>query len=88
MCSCVRCIVDVQTILVLSGIETNPGPAQQSLLISHININSITAGDKLEELQQFVDTNNVHILALTETKLNDNVATCQYKLERFHTPIT
>ena len=80
--------VDVQTILVLSGIETNPGTSQQSLLISHININSITAGDKLEKLQQFVDTNNVHILALTETKLNDNVATCQYKLERFHTPMT
>ena len=84
--------IDIQTILVLSGVERNPGPlptkSPQPVLLSHININSITAGNKLDELEQFVDVNDVSILALTETKLSDNVATSQYKLEHFHAPIT
>ena len=85
--------IDLKTILLISGIESNPGPSQlsyqqQTIIISHININSITAVNKLDELQQYVDTHNVQILALTETKLINDIATSQYKLHNFHAPLT
>ena len=48
----------------------------------------ITAENKIDELQQFVDINNIKILALTENKLGDNIPTSQYKLTGFHAPLT
>ena len=88
--------IDVQLLLIISGIESNPGPSESSvtshphkhLLIAHVNINSITAENKIDELQQFVDTNCIKILSLTEAKLDDNIPTSQYKLTGFHTPLT
>ena len=63
---------NVQKLLLIAGIETNPGPDRQESLsklsIAHVNINSITAPGKLDELEQFVDSNNIHILALSEIK--------------------
>ena len=63
--------------LLISGIEENPGPSQtsypqQTCLISHININSITTPGKLDKLQQFVDANDVQTLTLTEFDTNRN----------------
>lgn len=85
--------LDVQWLLVISGIETNPGPPQEShsqenLLIAHVNINSITAVNKIDELQQFVNTHDIRILTLTETKLNDDIAPSQYRLHGYHNPLT
>ena len=83
---------DLKFLLLISGVEINPGPPQtnasQTLTISHININSITSANRLDELQQYVDINNIHILALTETKLGKETATSQYKLHGFHSPLT
>ena len=66
---------NINILLLLSGIEPNPGPpTTEQVTIAHININSITADTKIDELHQFVGINNVKILALTETKLDDTVA--------------
>ena len=72
----------------MHGIETNPGPTdKKKIRIAHININSITTENKREELEQFIITNNMQIVALTETKLDDTVADSQYMLHDFHPPI-
>ena len=55
--------------------------------ISAININSITASARLQELQNFVDSNEVSILALTETKLDSTVHPSLYQLRGFHAPV-
>ena len=70
--------------------ETNPGPTfnHEILLATHVNINSITAPNKLEELELFVETNDVSLLALTETKLDSNVHPTLYNINRFHPPLT
>ena len=80
---------NLQTLLQISGIETNPGPSQQQTLsASHININSITAEHKMDELHQFISANDIKILALTETKLDDTVSDCLYHIDKFHAPLT
>lgn len=75
--------------LIIGGIELNPGPTppQDQLSIAHVNINSITAGDKKQELMQFVTTNNIMLCGLTETKLDDTVSTSLYKLDNYHAPL-
>ena len=84
---------DIETLLLIAGIEINPGPLshnhqRQNFTIAHININSITAENKIDELQQFTERNNVKILAASETKLDDKIAKSLYTLEGFHTPLT
>ena len=72
----------------MHGIETNPGPTDKKRIrIAYININSITTENKREKLEQFINSNNVQIVALTETKLDDKVAYSQYMLHDFHPPI-
>ena len=79
----------IRITLAMQGIETNPGPNSRSnLTISHVNINSITSPNRLEELEQFIVANNVDILALTETKLDNNVNPSLYNLDDFHEPFT
>ena len=73
----------------MHGIELNPGPTEpERLTIAHVNINSITVNNKLEELEQFIEANNIKILALTETKLDKTVADSQYFIKDFHPPLT
>ena len=79
---------DINTQLLISGIESNPGPeTTRQLTACHLNINSVTAENKIDELHQFVETNNIEILALTETKLDNTVADNLYSLSGFHSPI-
>ena len=78
---------NIQILLAMHGIELNPGPIEpERLTIAHVNVNSITVNNKLEELEQFVGANNIKILALTETKLVKTVADSQYFLKDFHPP--
>ena len=80
---------DTQTLLLMHGIEPNPGPQDtKQLTIAHININSITADGKKDELEQFIIANDIQILALTETKLDSNVANSEYFITDFHPPLT
>jgi len=83
---------NVEALLIVSGIETNPGPSepnpQQHITTAHININSVLAGSKIDEINQFVVTNDVKILALSETKLDDTIADSLYKIKGFHAPLT
>ena len=73
--------------LIMGGVEINPGPAStHHLNIAHININSITAGNKVDELQHLVQMHDIKICALTETKLDDTISPSLYKLNGYHTP--
>ena len=73
----------------MHGIELNPGPPEQKQLkIAHVNINGITAENKLDELEQFIETNAIQILAVTETKLDKTVGEAQYSIKDFHPPLT
>ena len=82
---------DAQKLLLIAGIEINPGPDRQKymskLSIAHVNINSITAPGKIDELQQFVDSNNIHVLALSEVKTDNTVHPSLYTLSNFHSPL-
>ena len=86
--------LDIAIILIMSGIETNPGPHDtniqypRNLRTCHINVNSITSPGRLDELSQFVETHSIDILALTETKLDEHVHESLYKLDNFHQPFT
>ena len=75
-----------QLLLLIAGIEPNPGPTVRNINISHVNINSITAPGRLDELHSFVETNNIDILMLTETKLDSTVHPSLYELPYFHPP--
>ena len=73
----------------MSGIETNPGPTlDQHLNIGHVNINSVTAENRIYELLQFVQLKNIKICALTETKLDSTISQTLYRLEDYHAPLT
>ena len=91
--------IDLELLLTIGCVETNPGPhnitqhnakPQQlnTLNICHININSITAPGRLDELCQFVSTHSVDILALTETKLDESIHQSLYKIDNYHPPFT
>ena len=82
---------NAQILLLIAGLEPNPGPNRQephnNISIAHVNINSVTAPGKLDELQQFVDNNNINILALSETKTDNTVHPSLYTLSNFHSPL-
>ena len=78
-----KCII-VWLLLIISGIEINPGPITHHLNICHLNINSITS--KIDELSIFVNTNKVDILLVSETKLDNSVHPSLYHLPDFHEP--
>ena len=80
--------IDIYLLLILGGVEPNPGPANNKLRISHVNINSITSPGRLDELSFFLDVNNVDILALSETKLDETVHDSLFNLPNFHQPFT
>ena len=76
-----------------SGIESSREVESEALAtkyikICHININSVTAHDKLDELADFTDVNKIDIVMLTETKLDTNVHPSLYKLDHFQNPYT
>ena len=80
---------DLKTLLNIGCVERNPGPElNKKLKICHVNINSITTDGRLDELDQFVTDNDIDILALSETKLDDNIHPSLYQLTNFHTPFT
>ena len=71
----------------MQGIERNPGPEIiRNLTVAHVNINSITSPNRLQELEQFATLNHIDVLALTETKLDDTVHPNMFHLQQFHAP--
>ena len=77
-----RCLIITQ-LLIISGLETNPGPSPTQLNMCHVNMNSITSN--IDELQTFVTTNNTDLLMVSETKLDESVHPSLYELQGFHT---
>ena len=73
-----------------------PEPLQTSIMppklntknisISALNINSITAPERLQELQHFVDINDIDILTLSEMKVDATVDPILFSLNGFHAP--
>ena len=53
---------DLKILLVMGGIEKNPGPStrQQQINVARININSITSVNRIDELSQFLDVNDIN----------------------------
>ena len=51
---------------------------------SAVNINFITAPERLQELGHFVDINNIDILALSEMKVDTSVHPSLFTLNGFH----
>ena len=59
-----------------------------SITISHVNINSITSRCRLDELSHFSFLNDINILCLTETKLDETVHPSLFTLDNYHSPLT
>ena len=61
--------------LILSGdIELNPGPTEHDqLTFSHVNIRSLTSGQKLDDLSYRIDENKSALIGVTETWLDKTV---------------
>ena len=57
-------------------------------MVSHVNINSITSRCRLDELSHFLTLNNIDIICLSETKLDDDVHPSLFTLDDFHDPMT
>ena len=59
-----------------------------TITISHVNINSITSLCRLDELSHFSFLNDIDILYLTETKLDETVHPSLFSLDNYHSPLT
>ena len=79
---------DIHILLILGGIEINSGPNHNKIKIAHVNINSVTAPGRLDELDLFLNDHSIDILALSETKLDDTVHHSLFNLPNFHAPHT
>ena len=55
--------------------------------VAHYNINSITADDKLEQLQEAAKALNISVLICTESKLDLTIPTNLIMLPGFHEPV-
>jgi len=62
-------------LLLLSGdIELNPGPVSSKFFkLGLLNVRSLLAGDKLDEISYIIRDKNFSIFALTETWLNNSI---------------
>ena len=59
----------------------------QNLTICAVNINSVTAPERLQELNLFVEENHIDVLALSELKIDSKVHQSLYFLDNFHPPM-
>ena len=60
----------------------------RNITISHVNINSITSRCRLDELSHFAFLNDIDILCLTETKLDETIHPSLFTLDDYHSPLT
>ena len=59
----------------------------KSLKLAAVNINSVTSPGRIDELQYFVDSYGIDVLALSELKIDSTVHPSLYSLTGFHPPI-
>ena len=64
------------------------GNIDRHITAAHVNINSITARCRLDELSLFASINDIDILCLSETKLDNSVHPSLFTLDNFHDPLT
>ena len=62
-------------------------PTLVKLILAAININSITSPGRIDELQCFVEDNQIDVLAISELKIDSTVHPTLYALAGFHQPI-
>ena len=55
--------------------------------IVHFNINSLTAEGRLETLTEICKTLNIHVLILTESKLDETIPNNNIEIAGYHEPI-
>ena len=74
-------------ILILSGdIHTNPGPfGQNNLAMCHLNARSLTAPNRLTEIEDFVTVlNDFDIVGITETHLDQSIPDSKISLTDYN----
>ena len=71
----------------ISQTQTEQCPPANRLLISAVNINSITAPDRLQELNHFVEDHAIDVLAVSEMKIDSSTHPALYSLQHFHRPV-
>lgn len=59
----------------------------KNFVVSAVNINSITAPERLQELNSFVTVNHIDVLALSELKVDSTIHPSMYALDNFHPPV-
>ena len=60
---------------------------REKFKIVHFNINSLTAEGRLETLTELCKTLNIHILILTESKLDQTIPNNNIEIAGYHEPI-
>ena len=85
----IETLISVQLLLLLlliaGDIHPNPGPiAQQGYSICHINARSITAANRLEQIEAFIKTeNNFDIVAISETHIDHTVCDSRINIDQY-----
>ena len=68
-------------------IHPNPGPSVSNFLnVLHMNVNSITANNKLDEIYSLCIHNNIDVICLNETKLDDSISNDDIMIPGFNAP--
>mgnify|MGYP000176344217 CR=1 FL=1 len=72
----------------LSGdIHPNPGPGSRDIMnVLHLNVNSLTANNKIDELESLCLHNNIDVICLNETKLDKTIADEDIQISGFNLP--
>ena len=71
-------------ILALCGdIHPNPGPHPSHFKICHINARSLTATNRLEEIEAFITFNNMDIACITETHIDATVTETDINIDNY-----
>ena len=71
-----------------SALSDSSSHNSSDITISHVNINSVTSRCRLDELSHFALLNDIDIVCLTETKLDETVHPSLFMLDNYHSPLT
>ncbi len=82
-------------LLACGDIHENPGPRKPAtrtdcaseLRILHINVNSITAWSRLQDLEVLKTSENIDIICINESKLSSAISDADVRLSGFHDPV-
>lgn len=90
MCFAFFCLTALILLLVAGDVHSNPGPEKdrqtKSLSLLSVNATSIAVPGKIAELADLSHCHNVDIVGVTETWLDDSVASTDFDMDGFQEP--